>query len=366
MISKKDAAACERALRHLLLHEQTPFPPDTDWDKISAIMSAHRMDSMLECAEDPALQALRRPEAHFGHVLYRRSLHQTLKALTEEMERRGIRAAVMKGVVLEDCYPPEVVRNSGDIDLYLPGSQREAFSAMMRDMGITLVSDINDSQDGVDVYHTPGNIEVEAHFIIYQFFTARQLRIMRKLGCFSAEGLVPFSSDVSCYTLKPEDHLIYQLYHTSKHAMRHDMSYRMLTDLTMFVNRYADSIDWEKTRQLVRELNMTRASDALMGYCIRHLGMRPDCWPDAGRRMEWLMRLSLTSPVPYRWERFQQRTYWPFYTARCVEQDGKFYTVRHYRPAEALKRKYLITTFLFWRIIRVLWKTEIDHSDEIA
>lgn len=364
MLLKKDAAACEQALRHILYGEDTPFGPRTDWDRIGKIVSRHRMESLAECAGDPALSALSRPERAFGHMLYRSTLRRTMQAVLDEAARRGIRMAVIKGAVLEACYPPDAVRNSGDIDLFVPGDRREAVSAMMADLGLSLVSDIYDDQEGVDVFHTPGGMELEVHYIIFRFFSARQRRILRKRGYFSESCLTPFSDGrLRCETLAPEAHLTYLLYHAAKHMTHHDLSYRMLADLTLFVNRYADSIDREDFRALIRELRFTRPVNALLCYCARHLGMRADFWRQTGWSMAPEVRMSLTSVKPYSLGRYQRAVYEPFYLSECVRGEDGYHTLHTYSPAKALEKKYVFFSFLFWRIIRAVWGLEIDKSN---
>ena len=366
MLTKKEAARCEQVLRHLLYGEDTPLPPDTDWVRMGQIMAAHRMQSMTDCAQDPAL----RPLAHLAnaraHAMYRHAAHETMKALFAEASRRGIRMAVIKGVVLEDCYPPDLIRNSWDIDLYIPDDQREAFNRIMQEQGMTLTSDIYKSQQGVDVFCTPSGLKIEVHYIIFRMFSARQRRILRKRGYFSADCLMPCTAaGIDCVTMKPEAHLVYLLYHTIKHMLHHGLRYRMLTDLTLFVNRWGDAIDWTDLRALIRELRCIRPVNALMCYCMRHLGMREDCWRKEGPALEPLVRLSLTSARYYAWERFHVRLNWPFYRSECVHTEDGYRNRHTYCVARAFKRKHLLATFTVWRVLRAIWGMEIDKTGEI-
>lgn len=330
------------------------------------ILAVHRMRSMTDCAQDPALRPLTLPKNTLAHAMYRHVAHETMKMLFVEAARRGIRMAVIKGVVLEDCYPPDLIRNSADIDLYIPGDQREAFNSLMWEQGMTLLSDIYKRQQGVDVFRTPGDLTIEVHYIIFRMFSARQRRILRARGYFSADSLTPCSAaGIDCMTMKPEAHLVYLLYHTIKHMLHHGLRYRMLTDLTLFINRWGDAIDWTDLHALIRELRCVRPVNALLCYCMRHLGMRIDCWRKDGPALEPLVRLSLTSARYYAWERFHVRLYWPFYRSDCVHTaDG--YRNRHtYCVAKAFRGRRILTTFVVWRVLRAVWGMEIDRTGEI-
>lgn len=363
MLSKKETAQCCQVLRHLLYHEDSPFPPDTDWERLSRIFQAHRMESMVTCCNDAALRPLMRPECLYENSLYRWTQRDLTDLLFREMDRRGIRGAVLKGLAIERCYPPEVMRPSGDIDLFIPGNQRPAFSALMDELHMTLLSPLDRGQQGVDVYRTESGLEFEVHYIYFHFYTARQRSILQRLGCFSERCLVPGGdSDVRYDTVRPDLHLAYLIYHSAKHMLHHDLSLRMLSDLSMFINRYGDAIDPERFRRLTAELRMTRVTDALLCFCMKHLGMRTDFWQPQGRSREHLLRLCLTSPEDYPWERSQKQVSWPFYRSSCVETADGYASVRRYRPLLALRNRSFFTTFLSWRFIRLLWGVEIDRS----
>ena len=208
------------------------------------------------------------------------------------MDKRGIACALLKGEALSACYPTDVIRASGDIDLFLPGKQREAFGRMMADLGFRLEKDIFSGQEGVDEYVSENGIHLEAHSAYFQRLTARQRKLLKERGFFSSE-LFERADEFS--TLKPEAHLIYLVYHADKHLVNHGLTLRMLMDLTQFVNRYADEIDKNAFRAFISELGLTRLTNAVFCWCEKYLGMRRDFWRKTGPRRDFFVRLMMQS-----------------------------------------------------------------------
>ncbi|MBR4726857.1 MAG: nucleotidyltransferase family protein [Clostridia bacterium] len=366
MLDREQINSLTAIARHLLYQEQTPVPA-ADVADLRQLFYLHGMQSMIDCSEDPALAAFRKPENAFGHLLYQRSLDQTLVQLFEEMRSREIKAAVLKGAVINECYPPAVVRTSGDIDLFVPGRQREAFNRMMEELEIPMDRDMDHGQCGVDTYASAAGVLVEAHYLYFQRMSARQRKILRAAGCFSEDAVVP-SADGRYCTLRPEMHLLYLIYHAGKHLMVHTITFRMLMDLTAFVNRYAPEIDAAAFRRMIRKLRFTRICNALMCFCMKHLGMRKDFWKKTGCSMEFFLRLMLNSGKELYWEQFIRRMPidWKFYPNICIERDGEYLHQYRYLPKMALKNKYYFTTFVAWWALRLLWHCEVDFSGEVA
>ena len=366
MLSRRQVRCCAGILRHILYRETAPLPA-MDRAVMRRIFHLNGMESMVDCCEDPALAPLRAPEKAFGHMLYQRSIQHTVTFLFQEMNRRGIRAAVLKGVAVSECYPKDVVRTSGDIDLYVPGSQREAVSQMMREAGLSLASDLVNGQCGADTFVTSAGVCVEVHYIYFLRLSARQKKVLRRHGFFSADLFVP-SAEGNYSVLRPEAHLFYLAYHAGKHMLAHTVTLRMLSDITMFVNRYADEIDGEAFRRLADELRYTRIFNALFCFCKKHLGMRKDFWRKSGCSMDFFVRLMFKSGEERSWERFIDRgpEAWIFYRGQCVEENGEFRSRYCYAPGKAFKRKYSFSTFVFWWLLRLIWGCEVDFSREAA
>lgn len=366
MIKRRQAEACTTILRHIVYGDTAPLDDRTDRRVIRQLLHLHGIDCMVDCCNDPALSSVRDPGKAFGHALYRCTLRETLRALCLEMEKRGIRGAVMKGTALENCYPPNVVRTSCDIDLYLPGAQRHAFTEMMADMGIPLAQDVQVGQTGVDSFITAAGVEIEAHYIIYYRMGARQRKLLREKGYFSDRFFVRGDDpEIPFWTFSPDAFLLYLAYHSSQHLLTRDLTFRMLSDLTVFVNRHGDEIDWPTFRELLGELRITRLVNAQFCYCIKHLGMRSDLWQSTGAPMERTLEAMLRSCPEYIWERPFTRQYtWAFYPIECLEEGDEVSLRYTYHPWRALKHTQDLAVFLAWRLIRWIWDYEVDTSGE--
>jgi hypothetical protein len=368
MITQKQARACTLVLRHILYGEKTSLDSRTDWNELKQIIQLHTLSSMVDCSDDPALAPIQEKQNVFGHLLYRRTMRQTIRVLFLEMEKRNIKAALLKGTALESCFPPGVVRTCGDIDIFVPGAQRQAFTQMMADMDIAQKSNIHNGQTGVDSYITPAGFEIEAHYIIYYRMGAFQRKLLRQNGYFSDRYFVPGDDpEIPYQTFSPNAHLLYLVYHSSKHLLSHDLSFRMLADLTMYVNRYGEEIDWPAFQNLLKQLSLTRLANAQFCFCEDYLGMRSDCWKRTGPSMERFLRMMMCSGSEHLWEiPFIKQYVWVFYSIECLEKDNEYYIRYTSHPFRAFKSLRDLIIFIAWRLVRLLWGYRVDTSGEMA
>ena len=362
MINAKEAQTCGLILRHVLYGEDAgPFPSDTDWAKLRSIVELHRLESLVDCSSDPALSPLRKPEFAFSHALYQRTQRETVRKLFLEMKKRGIRAALLKGLELESCYPAGCVRTSNDIDLFIPGKQRQAFSQMMRELNIPLESDVYHCQTGADTYQTAGGMKIEAHYILFYRMGAQKRKLLRELGFFSDRFFVPGgAAELDYETYCPQAHLLYLVYHTAQHLLTHNLRLQMLADLTVYVNRYAESIDASELQRTLNRLGLMRIANALFCFCVRYLGMRRDFWRRTGPTMEFMLRRMMDNGPPHLWVRAFKQYRWAFYPIECIEKDQEYFIRYTYHPLRAFTGFKPLATFIAWGLVRLVWKLEVD------
>ena len=364
MLNKKEAACCCAILRRIVYHDGSVVPT-MDRKRMRAILDAQGISGMMDCANEPALLPFQNKQNAVVYASYQYALRETVCLLFREMDKRGLVCALLKGEALSACYPADVIRASGDIDLYLPGKQREAFRQMMDDLSFTLQDDIISGQEGVDDYVSESGIHLEVHCTYFQRLSARQRKLLKEHGFFSSKL---FERGGGYWTLKPEAHLVYLVYHADKHLVNHGLTLRMMMDLTQFVNRYADEIDQNAFRALISDLGLTRLTNAIFCWCEKYMGMRRDFWRKTGTGREFFVRLMLRSTADEvnlrNWERFFKRAYPYFYSEFCEESEAGYTTRHYYHPHGIFKKKANFITFVFWWLIRLFWGFEVDFSNE--
>ena len=360
MLNKTEMEQCAAVLRSIVFHEALRLFPDGG-GKLRVAIENNDMASFVDCAADPALSPVQKAGQGFKYAMYRNALRDAEQLLFREMNKRGITAIALKGEAVNSCYPPDVTRVSGDIDLFLPGKQREAFANMMKELGYRLESDIFEGQRGVDDYVAHSGIHVETHFIYFQRLGARQRKILKERGFFS----MALAAEQDGYvTLRPEAHLLYMVYHAGKHLICHSLTMRMLMDLAMFVNSHAEEIDWADFGDLIRQLHLNRIANALFCFCEKHLGMRTGLWKKNGPRMETPLRLMFKGPEKDRWERFIARAHPFFYEEVCVEAEQEYRLRQIYDARGLFKNRYNFSTFVFWWLLQLIWDMEVDFTGE--
>ncbi len=105
-------------------------------------------------------------------------------------------------------------------------------------------------------------------------------------------------------------------------------------------------------------------ADALFCFCTHHLGMRKDFWPRKGPFMERRLCMMMDSEPPRFWEQYLKRYGWKFYPIECVERDHEYYLRYTYHPERAFSSRFTLSTFIAWRLVRLIWHYEVDTSGE--
>ena len=297
----------------------------------------------------------------FRRAIYQRVVDSTLLLVLDAAQEQGVPVAVLKGAVLQECYPAGMMRTSADIDLFVPPEYRQRFHALMEGLGANLACDVDALQLGVSDYFFPNNVHFEVHFLICINMSAGQRVIAREEGLFSATSFtqVPFKGR-AIPTLEPTLHLGYMLYHIAKHLMFWEQkTVRMLVDISLFVRRYREEIDWQRLERFMERIGHRRIAGAIFTLCAQELGMPAVPWQAApAADVEQLMK-----EIPTRlgaWQSFRERHAWTVYKATLLQDDdGRMDSCTVFHPGIYVA---FLPVSIAWSLRRKRWGLPTDYK----
>lgn len=165
---------------------------------------------------------------------------------------------LLKGISLAANYPIPEYRKLGDLDLYIP--EKDAFSRACRILNAHGYTEEPEESDHHVTYRftfpeTGRSFTLELHYRIvgiYQFSRANELVD----EIFSASHLKPSFVELYGQTypvLPPTENVFYMLHHMLKHYLYSGFGSRLLCDFTLYLERYASEVNFEKIHFWCRE-----------------------------------------------------------------------------------------------------------------
>ncbi len=204
---------------------------------------------------------------------YNRQLNRNAAFVCQRFKEDGFRAVILKGQGNARFYPDPLLRQPGDIDVWVEGSRRELINYIRRFCTIDEI-----------VYHHADfpvlkDAEVEVHFTpswMYSFITNHRLQqYFRKEAdrMFSHEVVLP---DGGSICVPPADvNRIYLLVHIYRHLFDEGIGLRQLLDYYFLLRQGCTEEEKRETRKTLRRLGMLNFAASVM-YVMKEVFALPD------------------------------------------------------------------------------------------
>ena len=206
----------------------------------------------------------------------------------------GLRPLVLKGIVCRSLYGELAdYRPSCDEDLYIPPSQIERVSALLKEYGFTLASHeaslarANKMQE-ISYDDSTGILHLELHPTLFGTDRPdldRATRWFHDMDIERRAVSIELCGEM-LYTLSPTDHYLYLYLHLAKHFCNSGVGLRQIIDLAKFQLAYQVEIDWSTIQKAVAALSSpclyadVMAIARCLGFAVESL-TGPERDPDA-------------------------------------------------------------------------------------
>lgn len=271
------------------IHGKGYNPPDEPkaWHGAVKLAEMHSVLPLLIQAvwESPNGEGLCRPYLERAKRVTHSQAYRTAGfiLLYDYLLQRGLRPAVMKGIVLRALYPQPEQRASTDEDLLIRPEEFSAYHRALLDYGLSPVEPGEDLSKAHEVsYADRGKgLYIELHM---QPFPPTSEAYGELLGLF--DGVLDRCVNVRVYgqefvTLSPTDHLLYLLCHAYKHFLHGGFGIRQVCDIGIFTKSNSDRIDWPYIRQSCEGIRIERFAAGIYRITEKHLGFSmPEVFAD--------------------------------------------------------------------------------------
>lgn len=200
-----------------------------------------------------------------------------IKKILATAEERGIQLVLFKGLAVAALYYDPNLRTTSDADMLVDSDRMQDAISMLEELGFESVED--GAKEHVPVFVKKGKmpVKVELHDCLWEDYEGKQAEILDSLELTKKDTLIKQSCiGINFTTLGIDEHFIFQIYHIVKHLFFEGISLRYFTDITLYVNKYFDEMNWPSIREKLRLLHYERFLDCIVIMCQRYLGMRED------------------------------------------------------------------------------------------
>ncbi|MCR5351041.1 MAG: nucleotidyltransferase family protein [Bacteroidales bacterium] len=199
------------------------------------------------------------------------TLDTTLRSVVTTLTQAGIPSVLLKGQGAARNYPDPVLRECGDIDLFLgPEGVDEAFRL--------LAPRADSSNEGTDYKHAEvsfGDAEIELHRRTMIPETRRRERIYKSLEQEGlTRGLVPLNfGGVRVNTPEPTFNAFYLFYHAWHHFVTGGIGFRQLCDWMLLIHAQREQIDHARLRGILEAMRLLKPWQFFACIAVQDLGL---------------------------------------------------------------------------------------------
>lgn len=272
-----------RLLKAAIYNEETPLPDsEIDWQILCEIAEEQKLVPVLYAPIKKLPQeagipsgALERWKAYsVMSCIGQQQKDECLKAVLRRAEEKGIRMLPFKGIALSTLYPVPSSRLSIDADCLISASDTERVAELMAELGYSISpTNFNENED---TYYN-NILAFEIHTRLWEESSGERYEQLCALEIGKPEN--DFRLEMKGWeikTLNPQETLIYLFYHMIKHFFLSGIGLRYLCDMTLFINKYAKEISWERFWDEAEMLGYTRFCRSFMNLCIDYTGLSAD------------------------------------------------------------------------------------------
>jgi hypothetical protein len=262
-----------------------------DWEYITLSSGRHGLASLLfrmlsehESADlVPAEVMERLKKGYLATLMRNRLFYHVIEPLLSSFAENSVPVILLKGAALcMTIYDDIALRPLGDMDIMVHREHVTLCRELMEDAGFHLIEnnyfpipdDRNDELGCEWSYHIQNNV-VELHWDLVTRLAPFQVEISR----FWADAVDVEPKGGPALIMEPGNQLLHLCLHQFKH---HWMHFRDLVDVALLLEKYGDSIDWDRFTRDAQEQGLGRCAYYTIKLTNQTLGTPVGYIPLAG------------------------------------------------------------------------------------
>ena len=254
-----------------------------DWQVFEKLVSKNQLKPLLlnpllllahdQCIDMPQEQLKRWKQESFQSTINEYKKQYQLKKIIEAGKREQVQFIVFKGCVLADLYPKYTLRTSCDSDLLVEEKNCKKASKVLMQLNYEIYE--QDSKEKVTVFIEPITKHmVELHVSLWEDFEGEKINRLNQMELAKESTLITLHlNNLSVTTLGYEEHLIYQMVHIIKHFTLQGIGIRYLVDVTLYIKKYGQFIDYRDFWIKMDELGFGEFCEKFFSIGMHYFGL---------------------------------------------------------------------------------------------
>ena len=220
--------------------------------------------------------------ARMQQLLYRilnthRKLNAAIARVVSVLQEADIPCVLLKGQGVARFYPNPLLRECGDIDLYIGPERLESAVKVL----VPFVDKVDDHLSGKHWHLWIGSAEIELHLYTMIPKTRRQTRYFRTIEADGlSHDLVPLNFDgVSVNIPADTFNALYIFYHAWHHFTGKGIGFRHLCDLACLIHAHRDVIDRPHLLSMLKRMHLLEPWRLFGCIAVQDLGLPEEEFP---------------------------------------------------------------------------------------
>lgn len=189
-----------------------------------------------------------------------------------QLRAEGVKALVVKGLILRNLYPQPDSRPSGDEDLYVPLAEFQRATEILQAAGVVLAHEGKEE----NIFDDPVcGLHIELHGMLFD----REAKAFGQYQALFEEGFQdPVEHQIQgvpVLSLSYDRHFLFLVTHLTKHFLACGVGIRQILDIVMYAEAYREQIDWEAVYATLEEQGLLVLTANVMAIGREYFAMDP-------------------------------------------------------------------------------------------
>lgn len=295
MTSLQDTQAVFFSLLRAGLWEQTcsPTTEATEWREVFRLAGEQSVTGLVAAGVEHMSGSVPKAELHpfLMRVLALEGtnvrMNRFIAELMERLRAQGIKACLVKGQGIAQCYARPLWRACGDVDLLLDAENYDKAKAFISEIALKVEKE-NPSEKHLAM--TIGSWEVELHGTLRGGVSERMDRMIDKVQndtCSNGQVRIWNNNGTEVPLPTVDNDIIFIFTHFLKHFFKGGIGLRQICDWCRLLWTYRDSIDLKLLARRLDEMGLRSEWNAFAAFAVQDLGMPIEAMPFYDASPRW-------------------------------------------------------------------------------
>ncbi|MHB8128933.1 MAG: nucleotidyltransferase domain-containing protein [Mobilitalea sp.] len=279
------------------IHEDVSFTEDcsgVEWEQVYEIARINGLLPLLYDQVKKISEVIIIPDEiltnwkdiTFISMLHEFEKYRSLREILYLAKKQHITFIIFKGCVLANLYPKYSSRASGDTDILIYERDRWKAIKLLESLGFR--KDEETSKELVYSYILDKiQYKIELHFSLWEDYKSAKIDLLENMDLTREQSLIGINAcGMEVTTLGYLEHFVFQMFHIIKHFSLQGVKIRYLIDITLYLTRYHEYIDYKEFWNKVKVIGYDQFCENFFAICVQYLGMSAEIMEGRSKNVE--------------------------------------------------------------------------------